>query len=298
MNPVMASVASVLTVVAIVLPMRSQTFTWARIDGHAVRMFVAGPAGQPEGRSRPDPSLRDRATVVFDSGLATLEMWGKVQPAVSRFAKTVAYDHPGVGLSEAGPLPRDGRRVAAELHRALRAAGVAPPYVLVGASLGGPCVRIFADMYPDEVAGLVLVDPTPDDEQIDRTVTQPEFQSVPETLAQARGSRVPAGIPVFLIDAVSPIEVPFATEATRTVRAKARADIAAESAGYRRWLETIPAGRLVTTDSGHNVAIEEPGVVVETIRQATDYARRRASAASDSGAAAEPTGRIIGTWRR
>ena len=128
-------------------------------------------------------------------------------------------------------------------------------------------------MYPDDVAGLVLVDPTPDDQQFDRATSLPEFQSVPDTLAQARASRVPAGIPVFLIDAVSPLEVPFATAAIRTLRARSRAGIEAESAGYRRWLATVPGGRLITTDSGHNVPIEEPGLVIETIRQAVDAPR-------------------------
>ena len=260
MNRLLTAVAGIVTVVALFLPTRSQTFTRATIDGHAVRMFIAG-----DGPAR--------ATVVFDSGLAPLEMWGKVQPAVSRFARTVAYDHPGIGLSDSGPLPRNGRRVAAELRRALRAAGVAPPYVLVGASLGGPYTRIFADLYPEDVAGLVLVDPTPDDEQFDRAVALSEFQSAPDTLAQARASRVPAGLSVFLIDAVSPAEVPFATETIRTLRAKSRAGIEAESAEYRRWLATIPNGRLITTDSGHNVAIEDPGLVVDVIRQAIESAR-------------------------
>ena len=81
--------------------------------------------------------------MVFENGLGgPLELWGKVQPDVSRFARTVSYDRAGAGLSDEGPPPRDGRRIAAELRAALRFAGIAPPACSpVGASLGGPYVR-------------------------------------------------------------------------------------------------------------------------------------------------------------
>ena len=264
MNSLLAGVAVVLTVVAIFLPTRSQTFTRVAVDGRTMRMLVTG-SGE--------------STVVFENGLGPpLEMWGKVQPHVSRFARTVSYDRFGVGLSDDAPPPRDGRRLAAELRRALRAAGIAPPYILVGASLGGPHIRIFAGMYPDDVAGMVLVDPTPDNERVDDAVSLPELQSLPDTLDQARASRVPIGIPMFLIDAISPLQVPFATEAIRMLRMSDRAELEAESPEYRKWLDTIPGSRLIgTTRSGHNVPMEQPELVVATIREAVDEVRRRSS---------------------
>ena len=260
MNRLLAGVAVVLTLVAIILPTRSQTFTRVVIDGRTMRMLVTG-SGE--------------STVVFENGLGPpLEMWGKVQPQVSRFAKTVTYDRLGVGLSDDVPPPRDGRRLAAELGRALPAAGMAPPYILVGASLGGPYIRIYAAMYPDDVAGMVLVDPTGDNERVENTAGLPELQSMRETLDQARASRVPIGIPVFLIDAISPLEVPFASEAIRTLRMSNRADLEAGSLEYRKWMDTIPGSRLITTThSGHNVPIEQPELVVETIRQVVRQAR-------------------------
>jgi pimeloyl-ACP methyl ester carboxylesterase len=227
-NRIFIVIAVVLSAVALYLPARMQSFTRVVIDGHAIRMLVAG-RGEP-------------AVVFENGGGASLEMWGKVQPEVSRFATTVTYDRAGNG--------RDGRRIAAELHRALRAAGIAPPYLLVGASLGGVYVRIFADLYPEEVAGIVLVDPT--------------FRA---TLDEARASRVPRGVPVSLIDAVSPFEVPFATESIRALRRSYRGEMQAESLRYRQWLDTIPGSRLiVTTRSGHNVPIEQPELVIRTIR--------------------------------
>lgn len=261
MNRQFTWLAMMLSAVALFLPTRSQTFTRVAIDGRAMRMLVAG-SGE--------------STVVFENGLGPpLEMWGKVQPHVSRFARTVAYDRAGVGLSRDGPSPRDGRQVAGELRYALRAAGLPPPYVLVGASLGGLYVRVFAGMYPDDVSGMVLVDPTHDAEGFKRSL-HPELAVVRETAAQARRSRIPPGVPLVLIDAVSPREVPFTTHAIRGLRARLRPDIDAESRAYQRWLDSIPGARLVTTDeSGHNVPIEQPQLVVQVIRDVVNAARDR-----------------------
>ena len=238
---------------ALFLPTRSQTFTRVAVEGRAMRMLVGGTG---------------ESTVVFENGLGPpLEMWGKVQPHVSRFARTVTYDRAGVGLSEDGPSPRDGLQIARELRDALRAAGLPPPYVLVGASIGGLYIRVFAGTYPEDVSGMVLVDPTHDADGIERSV-HPELSVVRETAEQARRSRVPPGVPLVLIDAGSQREVPFATSAVRELRAKNRPEIDAESRAYRTWLDTIPGARLVVThDSSHNVPIEQPRLVVEVIRE-------------------------------
>jgi pimeloyl-ACP methyl ester carboxylesterase len=261
MNRLLTGVAVVLTVAAIFLPTRSQTFTRVAVDGRTIRMLVSG-SGE--------------STVVFENGGGPpLEMWGKVQPPVSRFAITVTYDRFGVGLSDDAPQPRDGRRIAAELRRALRAAGIAPPYILVGASLGGPYIRIFAGMYPDDVAGMVLVDPTTDSQRFDDAAGVPALESWPDTVNQARASSIP-GVPVSLIDAVSPLEVPFTTDAIRTLRMNNRPEIEADSLEYKRWLDGIPGSRLIVTDrSGHNIPIELPELVVATIRQVVEEATRQ-----------------------
>jgi pimeloyl-ACP methyl ester carboxylesterase len=257
MNRPLAIIATVLSVLALYLPTRTQAFTRVIVDGRSIRMLVAG---------------RGHATVVFENGAGPpLEMWGRVQPDVSEFARTVTYDRAGVGLSDAWPLPRDSRRIAAELRQALLLAGIGPPYILVGASFGGPYIRIFAGMYPDDVAGLVLVDPTTDNQLFDDAASVPVLSSWRETLAQSRASRVPSGLPVFLIDAVSPLEVPFATEAVRTLRMNNRPEIEADSLEYRRWLDGIPGSRLIVTNrSGHNVPLEQPELVVATIREAVE----------------------------
>ena len=86
---------------------------------------------------------------------------------------------------------------------------------------------------------------------------------------------------MFLIDAVPVPDVPFATDVIRALRMRNRADLEAESVEYAEWLETIPGSRLITTNrSGHNVALEQPELVVATIRQAVDVARRPISTRS------------------
>lgn len=80
-----------------------------------------------------------KTTVVLESGLGSdSSNWKKVQPEIARFTRVVAYDRAGYGKSEPGPKPRSAKQVATELHSALKAAGIKPPYILVGHSLGGP----------------------------------------------------------------------------------------------------------------------------------------------------------------
>jgi pimeloyl-ACP methyl ester carboxylesterase len=96
---------------------------------------------------------------VFESGLANMSAdWGNVQPQVAATTRACAYDRAGIAWSDAGPPPRDSRQIATELHTLLGNAGVAGPYVLAGQSFGGLYARMFADRYPGEVAGMVLVD--------------------------------------------------------------------------------------------------------------------------------------------
>jgi pimeloyl-ACP methyl ester carboxylesterase len=98
--------------------------------------------------------------VVFDAALGGSSVsWTYVQRDVATFARAITYDRAGFGWSDPGPLPRTAGRVATELHALLRAAGEQPPFVLVGHSFGGLVMRIFAQRYRDETAGLVLVDP-------------------------------------------------------------------------------------------------------------------------------------------
>lgn len=98
-------------------------------------------------------------TVVLDAGLSGSSLdWNLVQPELGRTTRVCTYDRAGMGWSDPGPQPRTPSRIADELHTLLSKAGIAGPYVLVGHSLAGKNVRLFAQRHPDEVAGMVLID--------------------------------------------------------------------------------------------------------------------------------------------
>jgi len=98
-------------------------------------------------------------TVVVDAGSSNWSTtWGYVQPEVAKTTRICTYDRAGLGWSESGPLPRNAKQFARELHTLLQQADVPGPYVMVGHSLGGLTVRVFAHDYSSKVAGAVLVD--------------------------------------------------------------------------------------------------------------------------------------------
>jgi pimeloyl-ACP methyl ester carboxylesterase len=97
--------------------------------------------------------------VILEAGAGAFSPhWVYVQEETAQFTRVCAYDRAGLGWSEVSPHPRTAGVVVEELHTLLTEAGVAGPYVLVGHSLGGLYVRHYAHEFPEEVAGLVLVD--------------------------------------------------------------------------------------------------------------------------------------------
>jgi pimeloyl-ACP methyl ester carboxylesterase len=98
-------------------------------------------------------------TVILDAAFpAQVSNWVWVQSALSPHTQVCAYDRAGHGWSDPGPEPRDAMQHARELHALLTNANVPGPYILVGHSLGGLYVRMFADLYPNEIAGMVLIE--------------------------------------------------------------------------------------------------------------------------------------------
>lgn len=116
------------------------------VSGGAMLLHRAGTGGPP---------------VVFlaGGGMFGLYYWN-VHNLVAEFATSVIYDRLGMGWSDVVDLPRSGKQVTDDLHELLCAAAVPGPYVLVGHSLGGLYGRLYAKRFPNEVCGLVLLDPT------------------------------------------------------------------------------------------------------------------------------------------
>lgn len=98
-------------------------------------------------------------TVVVDAGNGDFSLgWSLVQPEVSLSTRICVYDRAGYGWSDPGPAPRTAQVLAQELHALLGSAGIEGPYLLVGQSLGGLTTRMYQSLYPQEVAGMVLVE--------------------------------------------------------------------------------------------------------------------------------------------
>jgi pimeloyl-ACP methyl ester carboxylesterase len=215
------------------------------------------------------------STIVLENGLgATLEWWAKVWPDLVPQSRVLAYNRAGYGHSEAVAAPRDGARVVAELRALLQSRGLSPPYVLVGHSLGGLYMQLYARQYPGEVTGLVLVDSTHPDQfkgagSVDRwpvwlkllfnAATSPtakqELQQLDATGAQVSALPVDDKVPVWVLSALRASG--GSSERGQDIDRK-RADIA----------HLYPGAVQVWVDSGHGIPLEKPEAVVQAIRDA------------------------------
>ena len=114
------------------------------VGGHRLHIYCVG-EGSP--------------TVVMEAGMSGWSTdWVLVQPEIAKVTRVCTYDRAGYGWSEEGTQPRDSRQVTAELHTLLAKAGIDGEIILVGHSLGGLFVQYYARTYPQEIAGIVLVD--------------------------------------------------------------------------------------------------------------------------------------------
>lgn len=120
------------------------------IGGRKINLYCAG---------------QGATTVIFDAPAGDAGWsWFKVQPEVAKHTRACIYDRAGFGFSDPAPRPNTSENAVEDLHKALSVAGIQPPYLLVGNSLGGSNVQVYTYRYPHEVKGLVLVEPQSEDE--------------------------------------------------------------------------------------------------------------------------------------
>jgi len=214
------------------------------------------------------------AIVVFENGLnGKMSWWNKIIPEISKDATTFAYNRPGYGSSETETTPRDGLHIVDELRLLLISNGLKPPYVLVGHSLGGLYMQLFARRYPEEVTGLVLVDSTHPNQFKDKGAIDnwPTWLRVaflwylPATareemdLINATGDEVLAlpsitGKPVIVLTPLRPMEE--------------KSELADDANEKRKDIAHLyPGSKQVWVDSGHGIPKEKPEAVIKAIRE-------------------------------
>jgi CubicO group peptidase (beta-lactamase class C family)/pimeloyl-ACP methyl ester carboxylesterase len=120
-----------------------------KVHDHIMTLYVSG-KGKP-------------AVIMEAGGGSSHRTWASVLPKIANDTRVVSYDRPGYLNSDTCTSPRDAITIAKELKEALTKANIVPPYIFSGWSYGGSLVRVFAGLYPQEVVGMVLVDPAPEE---------------------------------------------------------------------------------------------------------------------------------------
>ncbi|MBB4844584.1 pimeloyl-ACP methyl ester carboxylesterase [Paucibacter oligotrophus] len=226
--------------------------------------------------------MAEGPVVVFENGLGgRMEWWSKVLPRIAEETAVFAYNRPGYGNSSPVQTPRDGQSIVDELRQLLQSQGLQPPYVLVGHSLGGLYMQLFARKYPQDVAALVLVDSTHPQQLegagalenqslfvrsalkllITGTARQ-ELELLKRSGEQVLGLPTVTGIPVFILSAKA--DPSDNSEAAQFARQK-RAELAT----------LYPGARQIWVEGGHAIPIENPDAVIAAIQAALALIRER-----------------------
>jgi pimeloyl-ACP methyl ester carboxylesterase len=232
--------------------------------------------------------------VVFETGLAdSLDVWLPLLRTMSEYTTVIAYSRAGFGRSDAGSPDHTVPHAAADLHELLHRLSVKPPYILVARSYGSLISRLYTSLYPTEVAGIVLVDGTHEQQvqrfgMIDSTYPR-EFRAYFDSVL----ARLPSGAEAAeiretvkiqaegTVPGLKPLpDIPVAAltsmrsdESARYVNGTARGhDV--WRALHDEWFRRSGNGiHIETTRSGHGIQDDEPDLVVMAIRFVLDRVR-------------------------
>lgn len=222
-----------------------------------------------------------KPTVVFEAGLADdMDVWQKVIEGLEQNVQVFAYNRAGFSGSESVNSDRSGSNIVSELNALLAANNLPPPYILVGHSLGGGYMELYAKTYPDQVTGVVLVDPN--------------SSKYPERCKQAQldfcdpPSSMPAWAELFFPEAVSgeirafstthaqinaiedfaevPLVVISAPEIKKDMAYKERVAAELYLTMQKELAELSPNSiHVICDDCSHNIHQENPDLVIEAI---------------------------------
>jgi pimeloyl-ACP methyl ester carboxylesterase len=238
----------------------------AVVNGHRLFGLLSGEGG---------------TTVILDAGLgSTSGDWSKVQPAVATFSKVFSYDRAGLGQSEKAPAPRTCQDIISDLRELLLSASLHPPYILVSHSWSAINARWFANQYPDEIAGMLLIDPVHEDkyaqfekilsaEQASRMWTSVKDQAKNDenidritSIEQVHGKQTLFDFPLIILT-----RLPDSDELN-----KIETNLQAE------YLKLSTHSRQVFSKyDDHFIQISEPELVIDSIRQVLVAIRQKAN---------------------
>jgi len=241
-----------------------------RVDNHKMSMYVSGTG---------------KYTVVLEAGgSSNHRCYSSIDTAIAKITRVISYDRPGYLKSEICNKTRDAITIAKELKEGLTTGGYPPPYILVGWSMGGSFAKVFCDLYPADVVGLVLLDPCPEDfytrmlkehpelmkedsiymqeilTSTDRPGEKEEMMSFDTSMQQAKSSTAADIIPTTLLiaaygkipgdgekDPNNPMNFIWVDE-------------------LKKWAASRPNLQYtVLENSGHHISKEHPDVVIKAI---------------------------------
>lgn len=289
MTPIRSCLAALVLVALSATAAHGQTHALVSVGDHRLDV-VRGGSGGP--------------AIVFETGLAdSLDTWLPMWRTMSEFTTVIAYSRTGFGRSDAGPPDHSVPHAVADLHELLHHIPVKPPYILVARSYGSLIARLYTSRYPDDVAGLVLVDGTHEqqvrrfgmlDSAYPREFRQ-YFDSVLAALppgAEAAETRETVRIQAEgTVPGLKPLpDIPIAVltsmrsdESAQYVNGTARGHVVWRAL-HDEWFRRSRNGiHIVTTRSGHGIQDDEPALVALAIRFVLDRVR-----AEETRTAADP----------
>jgi len=236
----------------------------SKIDGRWLYGSLAG-VGEP--------------TVILDAGLGdTSEIWSKIQPDIASFSSVLSYDRAGLGRSGIAPIPRTCKDIVSDLRNLLSAANLHSPYILVAHSWSGINARWYANQYPDEIAGVVLIDPVHED----------KYEQFEKVLSDERTNRMWASVKDPSkndenIDRIASIEQVHSTKhnfdfplivLTRATDSDELNII--ETNLQAEFLKLSPESKQYFSKyDDHYIQNSEPELVIDAIRQVVEFVRKR-----------------------
>jgi len=232
----------------------------------------------------------------FEAAPVRSNTWLAVTSEIRKSARICVYDRAGLGLSDTAPSQtRTSKDIAQDLHTLLVNARIQKPYILVGHSLGGFHIRLFASLYPDEVAGMVLVDSSHPDQWSDVSAVLPtesldeppsikELRTIPDinnlekldilaSAAQVRATGSLGNLPLVVLS--------HSPTSTWSANLNLSPDVAEKVEKVWQKLQDELAGlsssstHIVATKAGHFIQLDEPRLVIDAILKVIEEAKKR-----------------------